>query len=92
MKKNHMPYQLTQLRPGYTAMFNYPKEFTSLEDYSTHRGKQVTVIRPCSADEADPLYDDPDGVGASVLIDRMYVVQAEDGWIGHAWHSELIEP
>ena len=76
---------------GKTYRFNYPEEFTSLPEYSAHRGQLVTVIRPCTEDEADELQDDPDGTGYRV-IDTMMVVQASDGWIGHAWDSELDEP
>ena len=81
-------YQLTQLPPGYTAPFNYPEEFTAMPEYTARRGQEVTVLRPCSEDEAVPLYDDPFSIG-TVLVDRMYIVQAADGWIGHAWHSEI---
>lgn len=69
--------------------FVYPKEFVSLDDYSAHRDQLVTVLRPCTETEADVLWDDPEGSGTPIIVDRMFVVQASDGWIGHAWESEL---
>lgn len=78
-----------ELRPleamiGNSFTFNYPKEFTLLPEYTAHSGQTVTVRRKLTADEADVTYDD-DGA----IIDEMYEVIASDGWIGHAWNSEL---
>lgn len=70
---------------GRRYRFNYPPEFTTLPDYTAHAGAVVTVLREDT--ESDVLWDDL-GQGEQI-VDRMYVVQAEDGWVGHAWHSEL---
>lgn len=76
---------------GRAYRFDYPDEFTSLDAYSAHRGDTVTVERPCSLDEAGVIWDDPDNKGADEIVDRMFVVRANDGWIGHAWESELTD-
>lgn len=58
--------------------FNYPEGFTTLPEYSAHRGQVVTITRPLRrGDEYD--YD---GEG-------MYEIRAADGWTGHAFYSEL---
>ena len=57
--------------------FNYPIEFTTLPDYSAHRGQLVEIIRQCTNDECDPE------------CQPMYVVKAADGWQGHASVDEL---
>lgn len=77
------------IKVGTSYRFDYPVEFTSLPEYSAHRGMTVTVIRPCREDEADVLWDDLDGNGNDTIVDRMFIVQAMDGWIGHAWETEL---
>lgn len=59
-------------------VFNYPKEFTTLPDYSQHRGQTVEVIRPLVR-----------GVEYDYITEGMYLVQAQDGWQGHAFYSEL---
>ena len=61
----------------FKAVFHYPVEFTSLPEYSQHRGMTVRVDRELTADE----YDNEG--------ECMYQVTADDGWIGHAWESEL---
>jgi hypothetical protein len=66
-----------QIRKGRTYRFAYPEQFTSLPDYSAHRGQNVKVIRAATADEYD--YEG----------DRMYHVCAADGWAGMVWASEL---
>ena len=76
--------------PGKSYRFNYPVEFTSLDDYSAHRGQAVIVERATTADEADVLWDKIDENDAQEqIMDRMFVVKAADGWIGQAWESEL---
>lgn len=57
--------------------FHYPKEFTTLPDYSAHRGQKVEVVRPLTRDEYD--------FGG----EAMFLVRADDGWEGHAFRSEL---
>lgn len=74
---------------GERYKFAYPVEFTTLDDYSAHRGLVVTVIGPCSENEADFIWDDPEGVGKNRIVDRMFKVTAADGWCGDAWESEL---
>lgn len=59
---------------GRSFRFAYPEEFTTLPEYSKHRGEVVTVIRRLTKDEADT---------------RMYLIQANDGWEGHAFPGEL---
>jgi hypothetical protein len=76
---------------GKNYRFDYPEEFTSLNDYSAHRGATVTVIGPAPPEEADVLWDDPNGTGTNIIVDRMFRVKAADGWSGCAWESELIE-
>lgn len=76
---------------GQRYTFNYPEEFTSLDDYSAHRWHTVIVLGPCPPEEADVLWDDPDGTGARI-VDRMFKVRADDGWSGSAWESELLVP
>ncbi len=58
--------------------FNYPQQFTSLPEYSAHRGQAVTVLRALV-----------DGVDYDYEGDPMFEVQADDGWLGDAWASEL---
>lgn len=77
------------IKIGARYRFDYPNEFTSLPEYSAHRGCAVTVLRSCTESEADILWDDfGDGKG-SVVCDRMFMVRADDGWEAEAWESEL---
>lgn len=78
------------IKVGQRYTFDYPEEFTSLDAYSDHRGQSVIVVRPTTATEADVLWDKVDASVDEEIIDRMFVVQADDGWIGHAWESELV--
>lgn len=57
--------------------FDYPAGFISLPAYSAHRGQLVRVIRKLRRDEYD------------FEGEAMFEIQAEDGWTGHAWRSEL---
>lgn len=82
-------FALSPIRPRNLYRFQYPEEFTSLEEYSAHRGCIVEVMRPTLPSEADVLWDKVDASEDEQIIDRMFIVQAEDGWIGHAWESEL---
>lgn len=59
--------------------FNYPEEFTTLPEYSNHRGQTVKVLRKLTDEEAD-REEEP-----------MFKIQASDGWEGDAFESELIE-
>jgi hypothetical protein len=65
------------LAEGSKHLFNYPEAFTTLPEYSAHRGQVVEVVRPLTAAE----YDNEG--------DAMYLVRAADGWEGHAFDSEL---
>ena len=67
---------------GKHAVFNYPSEFRSLPEYTAHAGWQVVVLRELTEDEYDNA--DPDR-------ERMFKIQAEDGWVGDAFESELEE-
>jgi hypothetical protein len=60
------------------AIFNYPQEFTSLSDYTLHRGAKVEILRPMM-----------DGAEYDYEGELLYEVRASDGWIGHAFESEL---
>lgn len=72
---------------GGSYRFDYPETFVTLPDYTARRGITVTVVRPATAEEADVLWDSPDG--AEIIVDRMFIVRAADGWTGQAWESEL---
>lgn len=78
----------TSIKIGTAYRFDYPPEFTTLPEYTAHAGESVTALRPCTEDEAGVIWDDPDGTGERI-VDRMFIIQAADGWIGHAWESEL---
>ena len=80
----------SSIQIGALYVFDYPEEFTTLPEYSARRRQEVKVLRPTTADEADVLWDDPEGTGTDTVVDRMFVVQARDGWEGHAWESELL--
>ena len=66
---------------GSTRKFNYPPEFVTLPDYTAHAGQCVKVLRA--------LRDGDEYDGPKAGLERMYEVRARDGWIGHAWASEL---
>lgn len=57
--------------------FNYPKKLTTLPEYTAHAGQLVTILRQCTNEECDPE------------CQPIYLIQAEDGWQGHANLSEL---
>ncbi|TIW21323.1 MAG: hypothetical protein E5V63_29620 [Mesorhizobium sp.] len=65
---------------GKRYRFDYPTAFKTLEDYSAHRGQQVTVIRLATKEEAD---------GPEVGETQHYLVRADDGWEGLAIAGEL---
>lgn len=64
------------------AKFNYPTEFVTLPEYTKRAGSIVDIVRPLSAQEAEPPCEE-DG------IEQMYLIRADDGWEGHAFDSEL---
>ena len=64
---------------GLIYRFAYPEAFTTLPEYSAHRGQYVTVLRL-----ADPAADQVDPESMPV-----YIIRANDGWIGHADECEL---
>lgn len=84
-------FALSPIKQGQSYTFDYPIEFTlhkSLPEYCAHRGAQVTVLRPCTEVEADILWDDL-GNGPEI-VDRMFLIEATDGWQGLAYESELV--
>ncbi len=82
----------SKIETGKQYRWDYPVEFTTLDDYSAHRGQMVTVLRPCTFDEADVIWDKLATDSPEEIFDRMFKVQAADGWIGDAWESELVQP
>lgn len=64
----------------FDAIFNYPKEFKTLPEYSAHSGQVVHVIREATPQEAD---------GPEHGQEQMYIIQARDLWTGMAFESEL---
>lgn len=82
-------FATSPIKIGGVYRFDYPEEFSSLPDYSARRGMEVTVVAPAPENEADVIWDDPEGTGEDRIVDRMFIVKAADGWTGHAWESEL---
>ncbi len=64
-----------------TAIFNYPAKFVTIPEYTAHAGQTVNVIRPLIAGTE---YDGP-----SEEMEAMFLIQASDGWEGHAFEGEL---
>lgn len=67
---------------GAVRRFDYPPQFVTLPEYTARAGQLVTVVRPCTPEEADGPDND---------CEQMYLVRAADGWTGHAFECELIE-
>lgn len=63
---------------GQRYVFNYPSEFTGYPDHTAHAGQSVLVL-----EEIVGAGDDQE------FPEKMFRVQAEDGWIGEAWQGEL---
>jgi hypothetical protein len=66
---------------GSKRTFNYPKSpglGVVLHAYVAHRGQVVTVIGPCACCLNDPEHE------------PAYLIQAADGWVGHATPDELV--
>ena len=61
---------------GSEYTFDYPKQFVTLPEYTAHRGQKVTVVG--MVDDVDPE------------CERMFSIQASDGWKGEAFESELV--
>lgn len=61
------------------CLFTYPDygEPDLHPEYTSHSGQVVLVVRRLSAKECDPE------------CQPMYLIQAEDGWHGHAYVDEL---
>lgn len=75
--------------PGTGFIFNYPKDFVSLPEYTAHAGQLVIIVRELT-DGVE--YDNPKSVNpdnSEEGSDRMFTVRAADGWEGCAWESEL---
>lgn len=70
---------LPRLVVGERRRFDYPKAFVTLPEYSARRGAVVTVVRVMRWPEEYENLGDP-----------MYEIRADDGWIGHAFESELL--
>lgn len=70
--------QMPKIQPGTKARFNYPPEFTTMPDHTAHAGQIVTVLERKADAEA-----------AAGLNEYVYKIQAEDGWLGEAFESEL---
>lgn len=70
---------MSPIEIGKRYRFAYPEAFISLPNYTAHRGQTVTVRRYLNSDEADSTEE------------QMFKVQADDGWTGDAWESELAE-
>ena len=64
------------------AVFNYPKEFTTLPDYTSHAGQTVEIVRSLTPEEAD---------GPEQGVEQMYLIRAADGWEGRFWIWEGFE-
>lgn len=64
-----------QIGASYT--FHYPREFTTLPEYTAHAGHTVVVVRQLTDAECDPE------------CQPMFEVRTADGWTGHADESEL---
>jgi len=64
------------------AKFNYPKEFTTLPEYTAHAGQVVEVIRPLGLS---------DGFDGCEGVEPMFLIKADDGLVMHAFESELEE-
>jgi hypothetical protein len=65
---------------GAKRFFDYPTvqsgPWPLIPNYLQHRGP-VTVLAPCPLCNRDPE------------CENSYVIQAEDGWVGHASETEL---
>ena len=62
---------------GKQYIFDYPKEFVTLPEYSKRRGKAVV---------AEALVQEGNEDGEALYQVRV----VEDGWIGEAFESELV--
>lgn len=62
-----------------TRTFRYPYYGTpdTCPDYTAHRGQRVRVVRPLTNVECDPA------------CQPMFLIEAADGWQGHAHAEEL---
>ena len=66
---------------GRTFVFDYPKEFVTLPEYTAHTGQLVRVTRQLTEREVD----------LDEGLERMFEFVAPDGFVGQAFESELIE-
>ena len=66
---------------GQRYLFDYPKHFETLPEYTAQAGKTVTVL---SEAEDGVDYDREDG-------EQMFHIKTDDDWTGLAWDSELEE-
>ena len=76
--------------------FAYPSEFVTLPDYPAHAGQIVTVVKEINQAAGNgneygdvPLKADGTYEPEPWDLERMFVIQAADGWQGDAWESEL---
>ena len=84
-------FAASPIKIGFRYRFDYPVEFTSLDEYSKRRGETVLVVEPAPEMEADVLWDQVDTSEEYQIVDRMWRVRAADGWCGCAWESELVD-
>ena len=63
---------------GARRTFAYPRELTSLPEYTAHAGQAVTILG---------LHEDDGDAGDD--SERLYSIKADDGWTGAGWESEL---
>ena len=76
--------------------FDYPAEFVTLPEYTAHAGQVVTIIKEVHQGMGNEYGDVPlkaDGTYEPEPwdVERLFVIQAADGWQGEAWESELEE-
>jgi hypothetical protein len=76
---NIPPFIRDPVKIGASYRLDYPTAFKTLPDYTAHAGQEVKVLHQLRADEADQENE------------RMYEIEAGDGWKGHADASELVE-
>ena len=66
---------------GEDYRFDYPKHLVTIPECTAHAGQTVKVTRQLTQEEADQ------GEG----MERMFEFEAADGFVGHAFESELCD-
>jgi hypothetical protein len=82
---------MTEIKTPCRAKFHYPRELTTLPDYTAHAEQVVDVVRPLIdiGGTQDNLTGEYHGPLADPELPVMYLVRASDGWEGHADEGEL---